>query len=135
MALLATIAGCSLFLPTPACVYTGDDARLCEQVWVGVTGPADWMAPDDYILEVGGSAWPIESLFGGGVISLDVAGPVSARLVRPSDCAVLVSWVARPGTAWAIRFDADDQPRLEDWTGQGLESGPALGEGLPSGCP
>jgi hypothetical protein len=110
--------------------------QACDEVWVTVTGPADWRAPDHYVLEIGVHGWPIEEGAGGGVVAveLDPEEEVMVRLVQPRACKAIVEVRALPGSRWVIRFGADGAPGVEDWTGRGLDLGPALTEGQRTAC-
>jgi hypothetical protein len=120
-------------LPSATC---DPETQSCGQVWVTVTGPRDWLAPQDYVLEVGVHGWPIQAGAGGGVVAVEV-GPnerVVVRLVQPQGCNAIVEFAASGGSAWVIRFAADGTPRVEDWTGEAIDLGPALTEGQRTDC-
>jgi hypothetical protein len=104
---------------------------LPGQMWVAVTGPANSEAPEDLVLEIGDTAW-----FGyGGVVSVETQSALGVRLVGRESCRSYASFEAPAGTMWVIRFADDGTAGVEDWTGQGMDSGPALGEREPSACP
>jgi hypothetical protein len=101
------------------------------QTWVAVTGPANFEAPEDLVLEIGETAW-----FGyGGVVSVETQSALDVRLVGRESCRSYASFEAPAGTMWVIRFADDGTVAIEDWTGRGMDAGPALGEREPSGCP
>jgi hypothetical protein len=112
------------------------ERQFCGEVYVTLTGPRDWLAPQDYVLEVGTHGWPIQAGAGGGVVSVEVAPDerVTVRLVQPQGCNAIVEFEALDGSIWVIRFAADGTPNVEDWTGQGVNDGPALTEGRRSDC-
>lgn len=123
-------AGCQ---PIPAACAPGPG---CDGVYVLVSGPADWTAGGNYVLEMGGDAFPIDQLNGGGVAVVATAASIRVRLIRPADCVTLVSFEAPPSSSWIIRFDADEKPTREQLAqGDILLLGPALVEGELSGCP
>jgi hypothetical protein len=126
-------SACGL-LPQP--VTCDPETQDCDAVWVTVTGPADWHAPQDFVLEIGTNAWPIQEGDGGGVVAVELAPEenVIVRLVQPRPCHAVVEFAALPGSNWVIRFAADGTPRVEDWTGEGSALGPALNEGQSTGC-
>jgi hypothetical protein len=98
-------------------------------VTVAVHGPRDSEPPEELILQIGDTGW-----FGyGGVASVDARGSLPVRLIGRESCTVYASLVALPGSAWIIRFGEDGPVSLEDWTGRGMDSGPALVE-RPLGC-
>ncbi len=99
-------------------------------MWVAVTGPANSEAPEDLVLEIGDTAW----LGYGGVVSVKAAGVLDIRLVGRESCRSYVSFSAAARSMWVIRFAEDGTVGVEDWTGRGMEAGPALGEREPSGC-
>jgi len=131
VALSSSSVRCGLLLPEPTC----DPATQPCEIYVNVTGPREWQPVDDYTLEIGLSAWSLEREFGGGVGGREFTGTVRVRLVRPSDCASLVTFFADPNSYWVIRFDSSGTPHVEDWTGGAGELGPALSEGRLSRCP
>ncbi len=103
--------------------------------WVAVTGPADWAPTPGYMLEIGRDAWIINATNGGGVTAVPLGQPTVVRVRRLSDCAPVVRFVAQPGRDYTIRFASSGSARVEDWTGQGMDSGPALGDPVNPVCP
>jgi hypothetical protein len=106
-----------------------------DPTWIGVGGPRDWAPRPGYVLELDGKAWRIDALNGGGVTSLPLASRTVVRVRRLPDCLPVVRFVAVPGRDYFIRFAADGSARVEDWTGQGMDSGPALGDPGAPVCP
>lgn len=110
-------------------------ARADNPTWIGIGGPQDWAPSPGYTLEVGRDAWRVDAIHGGGVTTVALNVDTVVRLRRLSDCAPLVRFVAVPGRNYFIRFAANGSARVEDWTGQGMDAGPALGDpGVPV-CP
>ena len=103
--------------------------------WIGVGGPADWAPVPGYTLEVGPKAWRIDALNGGGVTTVSLTERTVVRVRRLPDCTPVVRFEAVPGRMYFIRFAADGSARVEDWTDQGMDSGPALGDPGPPVCP
>jgi hypothetical protein len=104
---------------------------LPRQILVAVTGPANSDVPEDLVLEVGDTAW-----FGyGGVVSVETQSALGVRLVGRESCRSYASFEAPAGTMWVVRFADNGTVGVEDWTGRGMDAGPALGEREPSGCP
>lgn len=118
-ALLVVVASCAIRGP----------------IHVAVTGPRDWVPPEEIRLEIGGQAWAITSEDGGGVVSIDSRDRVRVRLVGVPSCRRYAFFEADPGSASVVRFAADGSFMIEDWTGQPMDSGPLLTEAEPSGCP
>lgn len=110
-------------------------ANAVELTWIGIGGPEDWAPRPGYALEVGHDAWRIDAMHGGGVLSLPLRSRTIVRVRRLSDCAPVVRFVAVPGRDYYIRFAADGTARVEDWTAQGMDAGPALGDPSPPACP
>ncbi len=110
-------------------------ARAGELTWIGIGGPQDWAPRPGYTLEVGRDAWRIDAINGGGVLSLPLASRAIVRVRRLSDCVPVVRFTAVPGRSYFIRFAASGTARVEDLTGQGMDSGPALGDPSPRVCP
>ena len=136
LAVALTASACGVLLPSPSAVCDPEE-QACDQGWVTVTGPRDWLAPHDYVLEIGARGWPIEQNGGGGVVAVDLAPGerVEVRLVERDRCNAVVAFRASPGSSWVIRFAADGSAGVEDWTGRGANVlGPALGEGRPTDC-
>jgi hypothetical protein len=105
-----------------------------EETWITVTGPRDWLAPTEMALEIGGSAWAITVLGGGGVAMTPLETTSEVRLVSIEDCREFARFMAEPGSAHVVRFAPDESVGVEDWTGRGVEMGPALNETAPSDC-
>ena len=117
------------FLPDTS---TDSAARGPSQpMWVAVRGPEDWAPDPGFSLEIGGIAYPVNANNGGGVTSTDVREQTIVRLRRLPDCEPIVTFAARPGERYVIRVSAAGAPQVEDWTGRGLDSGPALTPGPP----
>lgn len=115
------------FLPQTS---TGPAAeRSTEPMWVAVRGPEDWAPDPGFSLEVGGTAYAINANNGGGVTSIDAREPTIVRLRRLPDCEPVVRFAGRPGGRYVIRVPDTGTPRVEDWTGYGLDTGPALSPG------
>ena len=100
---------------------------------VAVTGPRDWAPDPGFSLEIGDATYRIDSGNGGGVASGDLSAPRIVLLRRVRDCQPVVRFVARPGGRYVIRFTEDGMPHIEDWSGPGLDAGPALTAG-PRSC-
>lgn len=119
-----------LMLALSACAADRSGAPV-GQTWIAVTGPAGSEGPEDLVLEIGDTAW-----FGyGGVVSVEAAGALDVRLVGRDSCRSYANFSAPAATMWVIRFAEDESVRIEDWTGKAMDTGPALGEREPSGCP
>ena len=103
--------------------------------WVAITGPADWAPTPGYTLEIGRGAWVINATNGGGVTAVSLSRSTVVRVRRLSDCTPVVRFVAEPGRDYTIRFASNGSARVEDWTGQGMDSGPALGDPVNPVCP
>jgi len=103
--------------------------------WIGIGGPQDWAPRPGYTLEIGHDAWRVDAIHGGGVVSLPLTSTAIVRVRRLSDCAPLVRFVAVPGRNYYIRFAANGSAGVEDLTGQGMDSGPALGDPSAPVCP
>lgn len=110
-------------------------ARATGPTWVGIGGPIDWAPVPGYTLEIGLDAWTINALNGGGVTTVALSEPTIVRVRRLSDCVPVVRFVALPGRDYYIRFAADGTPRVEDWTAEGMDAGPALGDPGAAVCP
>ena len=110
-------------------------ANAVTLTWIGIGGPEDWAPRPGYTLEIGHDAWRIDAIHGGGVASLPLTSPTIVRVRRLEDCAPVVRFVAAPGRNYYIRFAANGAARVEDWTGQGMDSGPALGDPSAPVCP
>jgi hypothetical protein len=106
-------------------------AIAAEATWVAVAGPRDWAPEPGYSLEIGDRAYAIDANNGGGVTSVSLSQPTIVRIRQLPDCGPIVRFVAQPGRRYVIRFAATGIPRLEDWTGRGLDAGPALDPGPP----
>jgi heat shock protein HslJ len=99
--------------------------------WVAVRGPADSLPPEDLVLEIGGMAW-----YGyGGVVSLPTTRSTEVRLVGEDTCRTYANFLATSGSSTVIRFSADGQIAIEDWTDRGVDAGPALAHRQMSDCP
>jgi hypothetical protein len=133
VSLVLLCSACGFWPPIPSC---DPEVLPCGEVYVRVSGPADGPAPEDYVLEIGESGWPIQKRGGGGITSVEVAPEerVMVRLVEPRRCEAVVEFAASPGSYWVIRLAADGTPTVEDWTGGEVELGPALGQGRRSNC-
>lgn len=107
--------------------------RSSQQMWVAVWGPKDWAPDPGFSLEIGGLAYAVNANNGGGVTSIDAREPTIVRLRRLPDCVPVVRFAGRPGGRYVIRVSAGGTPRVEDWTGLGLDTGPALTPG-PRAC-
>jgi hypothetical protein len=101
------------------------------EIWVTVTGSGDWEPPEELVLEIGDTSWDGS----GGVASVATASNLDVRLIGRESCQSYVGFRAELGTSWVIRFIEDGSVQVEDWTGRGVEPGPALGAVEPSGCP
>ena len=110
-------------------------ADAAELTWIGIGGPQDWATRPGYTLEVGRDAWQIDAIHGGGVTALPLTSATVVRVRRVSDCTPVVRFVAVPGRDYFIRFAASGAARVEDWTGQGMDAGPALGDPTAPVCP
>jgi hypothetical protein len=119
--------------PTPEHCQPGPD---CDDIWVMVVGPRDWMPSTEYTLELDSAAYEIDRLSAGGVVSVQTCETLQVRLIRLADCTSFAAFQAEPGSKWVIRFDSDEVPTPERLPeGQPIELGPALVEGRVSGCP
>lgn len=103
--------------------------------WIGIGGPRDWAPRPGYTLEVGDDAWRIDRDNGGGVTALPLTARTVVRVRRLADCVPVVRFVAVPGRDYYVRFAADGSARVEDWTDEGMDSGPALGDPSAPVCP
>ena len=130
LVLVLALSACALEPTSSVAPATTTVSEPASQTWVAVHGPGDSEAPEDLVLEIGDTAW-----FGyGGIVSVETAGVLDVRLVGRESCRSYASFSAAAGTRWVIRFAEDGTVGMEDWTGQGMDSGPALGEREPSGC-
>lgn len=130
LVLVLALSACALEPRASEAPATSTVSALAGQTWVAVTGPANSEAPEDLVLEIGDTAW-----FGyGGVVGVETAGVLEVRLVGRESCRSYASFSAAAGSMWVIRFAQDGTVGVEDWTGQGMDAGPALGEREPSGC-
>jgi hypothetical protein len=103
--------------------------------WIGVGGPPDWAPVPGYSLEIGAThVYTVDQVNGGGVVSLQLRAPAIVRVRRLSDCTPVVRFVAQPGDHFYIRFDRAGRPRVENWNGAGMDSGPALGPAADPNC-
>lgn len=118
-----------------ALAFSAQPAEGAAPTWVAITGPADWAPTPGYELEIGGDAWLVNAIHGGGVTTVSLSRPTVVRVRRLADCAPVVRFVASPGRAYTIRFAASGSARVEDWTGQGMDAGPALGDPSRPRCP
>jgi hypothetical protein len=100
-----------------------------QEMWVAVTGPQDWAPDPGFSLEIGYHVYSINANNGGGVTSVNVGEPTIVRLRRLPDCEPIVRIVGRPGGRYVVRMSDAGTPHVEDWTGRGLDSGPALSPG------
>ena len=102
---------------------------------MGIGGPMDWTPTPGFTLEIGRDAWTINATNGGGVTTVALSEPTIVRVRRLSDCVPVVRFVAEPGRFYYIRFAANGTARVEDWTKEGMDSGPALGNPGDPVCP
>ena len=128
-------SACGVLIDSPSAC--DPEIPSCNEVWVTVTGPENWLQPEDYVLEISAQGWPVDEGAGGGVVAvqLERGQRVLVRLVRPRDCVAIAEFAALPGSNWVIRFAADGTTSVEDWTGRGHEMGPGLVEGQRTDCP
>ena len=110
-------------------------AAATDLTWVGIGGPMDWAPDPGYSLEIGRDAWTVNATNGGGVTTLPLTKSAIVRVRRLSDCVPVVRFVAQPGRDYYIRFDPHGAARVEDWTGEGMDAGPALGDPAAPVCP
>ena len=122
--LLLLLTGCSIALPTPTPDPAAQPGVIPTRTWVGVHVPADWVAPPEMSLEVGGQAWSITADGGAGVVSPDLSEIRSVRLVGVDDCHVFAAFEATPGAFYAIRFADDGSVSIEEVAV--MEAGPGL---------
>jgi hypothetical protein len=129
---LAVVFLCSACGTLPWSPRCDPDTRACDELWVGVVGSPDF----DVELHVFGQVWAIPAGGGGGVVSVEVVPdvPVDVRLVETEACSAIVEFPASGGSAWVIRFVAEGAPRVEDWTGEGHDDGPALEQARATEC-
>lgn len=121
-----------------AAAMSGPVAAQDDRVLLTVLGPSGQLPTPrpDYTLEVGDAAWTIDSTtVGGGLISVDAAGPLVVRLRLLSTCEPVVRFVARPGSAHVIRFLGRGAFRVEDWTENGLDALGGFPDAGPLVCP
>lgn len=117
----------TLLLVTPA--------SATELTWIAISGPPDWAPTPGYSLEIGRNhVYTVDQVNGGGVVSLRLTAPAIVRVRRLSDCTPIVRFVAQPGDHFVIRFDRAGRPRVENWNGAGMDSGPALGPAADPNC-
>lgn len=132
--LIAGLAVLGLLLGTPAAASADD------RIWVTVQGP-NIALPEPrpaYTLEIGGLGWRIPAtgfVGAGSPATVPASGPLVVRVRRLSDCAPVVSFVAKPGTAWIIRFVTGTSLRVEDWSKQALDMPGGMPAGGPLLCP
>ncbi|MHB8959195.1 MAG: hypothetical protein ACYDAN_06180 [Candidatus Limnocylindrales bacterium] len=110
-------------------------AKAVGLTWIGIGGPQDWAPRPGYTLEIGNEAWRVDATHGGGVTTLSLTTPTVVRVRRLADCAPVVRFVATPGRDYYIRFASDGSARVEDWTSEGMDAGPALGDPSAPVCP
>jgi hypothetical protein len=103
--------------------------------WIGIGGPQDWAPRPGYTLEIGHDAWRIDGINGGGVTTIPLTSQTIVRVRRLSDCTPVVRFVAVPGRDYYIRFAANGSAQVEDWTAEGMDAGPALGDPSAPVCP
>lgn len=113
----------------PALLLPGTALATDDQIWIVVSGPNVQLPQPrpDYTLEVGGLGWQIDGkTFDSAGTPAVVSSSVSlvVRVRRLSDCSPVVSFVAKPGSNWVIRFMTGTTVRVEDWTKNGLDAGP-----------
>ena len=118
-----------------ALAATAAPTRAISPTWIGIGGPENWAPRPGYTLEVGDDAWRIDAINGGGVTTVPLRSPTVVRVRGLSDCVPVVRFVAAPGRAYFIRFAADGSAHVEDWTNEGMDSGPALGDPTSRVCP
>jgi hypothetical protein len=106
-----------------------------DLTWVGIGGPTDWQPNPGYSLEIGPTAWTVDALNGGGLTTVDLNAPTIVRVRRLPDCVPVVRFVAEPGGRYFIRFAANGTARVEDLTGQGMDTPGPPGDPGPLVCP
>jgi len=116
------------------CLAMTSPAAAVDDTWVGIGGPQEWAPDPGFSLEIGSTAYPIGPLNGGGVRTVALTKPTIVRVRRLPDCRPVVRFVAQPGRDYFIRFAADGTVHVEDWTSEGMDSGPAIDPG-PAVCP
>lgn len=102
-----------------------------EPTRIGITG--GW--PVSVTLEIGRLSITLNAHEGGGVTSVELEGPTVVRVRRLSDCVPLVRFVATPGRTYFIDWDGNGNPRVEDHTSDGLDSGPGMELHYRRSCP
>lgn len=117
--MLLALSGCTHPQPPAPSAAT-------QQTWVAVHAPADWVAPQELILEVGDRAWSITPDAGPGVVAHDIAGTATVRLVGVEDCRVYAAFEVVPGARYSIRFADDGSASVR--TVEMMETGPGLVE-------
>lgn len=127
---VSIVAALALALILPGAALADD------HVWVALQGPIGQLPQPrpDYTLEIGDLGWRVDGRTfdaSGSPATVTTNAQVVVRVRRLSDCAPIVSFVARPGTSWIIRFVSGTSLRVEDWTKNGLDM---LG-GMPAGGP
>lgn len=91
---LKSITGETTRCPAPYWITTGwvqVSPGDYHRIGIEVVGPADPWPEQRLVLEIGDEAWAVEAHAGGGVAWPYVDGAQSVRIVRPADCAVLLS--------------------------------------------
>ncbi len=109
-------------------------ASTGQKTWIGIGGAA---TPGlGYSLAIGSDAWTITTTAdsSGGVTSLILDQPIRVTVWRLQSCQKLLSFDAKPGRDYYIRLGSDGSAEVEDWTGVGMDAGPALGAPGPAVC-
>lgn len=135
-ALLFSLTGCSIALPTPTPDPSAMPGIIPAQTWITVGTPSDGVPPQEMSLELGRQAWSITVDGGAGVMAAVLSEVTSVRLVGVRDCHVYAAFEAAPGSNYWIRFGDDGSVSVEDATGQEQPAGPGLNEreGGPTDC-
>ncbi len=109
-------------------------ASTGQKTWIGIGGAA---TPGlGYSLAIGSDAWTITMTAdsSGGVTSLILDQPIRVTVWRLQSCQKVLSFDAKPGRDYYIRLGSDGSAAFEDWTGVGMDAGPALGAPGPAVC-
>jgi hypothetical protein len=88
----------------------------------------------DVVLEIGDRAWGFPD-GGDAVVLVEASGTTPVRLVRPSDCAVIVSFAGQPNGRYVIDATSELEADWRDISNEGFPMGPGNDETELTGCP
>ncbi len=120
--------------PSPSGTPSASPAAV-GPAWLAITGPADWQPDPGYEMQVNGKAWVVDKNNGGGVTTVDLANPSRVTISGVGGCESILAFTAQPGRMYVIRFAANGSPAVEDWTANGVDSGPGINGPVTPKCP